>query len=87
MNRMTRRRGNRYAIGRNSYLTCHLLLHATMGPKKLAVICIDRYFFVPTSYLYNRASDAVKRTQFFNSLVVKYQTLNAISTGRNSGWK
>ena len=45
--------------------------------KKISGLHADRYFFIHTITVYNRADDAVKRTRFFNSLVIKYQTADA----------
>jgi hypothetical protein len=33
------------------------------------------FFFKPTFYLYNRATEGVKRTKLFNSLVLKYPSV------------
>ena len=71
---MARGKGDDIASGGNSSLACRLLLHTITDQKKISGRSVDRYFFVHTINIYNRADDAVKRTRFFNSLVIKYQS-------------
>ena len=82
---MARGSDNHFAAGGNFYLTWHLLLHIITHQKKISGRSADRYFFVHTINIYNRADDAVKRTRFFNSLVIKYQS--AVATLKVADWQ
>jgi hypothetical protein len=74
---MARGKGDDIASGGNSSLACRLLLHTITDHKKISGHLVDRYRFIHTIIVYNRARDAVKRTRFFNSLFIKYQSLTA----------
>jgi len=71
---MARGKADDTASGGNSYLACRLLLHTITDQKKISGHPMGRYRFIHTIIVYNRARDAVKRTRFFNSLFVKYQS-------------
>jgi len=78
---MARGKCDNAAAGGNSYLTWRVLFHTITDQKKISGRS-DRYRFMHTIIVYNRARNAVKGTRFFNNLFIKYQSVTANFTSK-----